>query len=225
MARTLFRSRTHWGAGSLYFPYHGRRPCRHALNLAHVSMVHAGHLSIVPSDCDRSPACFGDNATISGIASPINAGALLEFLRFVDCHCCFSGASASLREDCEAKSSYCSSGSGGAEPFSSASSGPLLSRTSVSSNSVMVITPGTGSSITSTTTVSTVRVLGGFTGLAVFRATLFARARLGLTSANRFLGVGLATARLTALRREDLEVLRALRCVVAFRFRTALFFP
>ena len=68
------------GRGSLYFPYHGGRPCRHPLNLAHVSMVHAGHLSIVPSDCDRIPACFGDNATISGIASPINAGALLEFL-------------------------------------------------------------------------------------------------------------------------------------------------
>ena len=60
--------------------------------------VHAGHLSIVPSDCDRIPACFGDNATISGIASPINAGALLEFLRFVDCHYCFSGASVSLSE-------------------------------------------------------------------------------------------------------------------------------
>jgi hypothetical protein len=61
-------------------------------------MVHAGHLSIVPSDYDRIPACFGDNATISGIASPINAGAFLEFLRFVDCHYCFSGASVSLSE-------------------------------------------------------------------------------------------------------------------------------
>ena len=98
MARSHLRSRTHWGRGSLYFPYHGRRPCRHPLNLAHVSMVHAGNLSIVPSDCDRIPACFGDNATISGIASPINAGALLEFLRFVDCHYCFSGASVSLSE-------------------------------------------------------------------------------------------------------------------------------
>jgi hypothetical protein len=46
----------------------------------------------------RIPVCFGDNATISGIASPINAGALLEFLRFVDCHYCFSGASVSLSE-------------------------------------------------------------------------------------------------------------------------------
>jgi hypothetical protein len=29
-----FRSRTHWGAGHFtsYFPYHGRRPCRHPLN-------------------------------------------------------------------------------------------------------------------------------------------------------------------------------------------------
>ena len=98
MARSHLRSRTHWGRGSLYFPYHGRRPCRHPLNLAHVSMVHAGDLSIVPSDCDSIPACFGDNPTISGVASPINAGALLEFLRFVDCHYCFSGASVSLNE-------------------------------------------------------------------------------------------------------------------------------
>ena len=38
-------------------------------------------MSIVPSDRDRSiPACFGDNATVSGIVSPINAGTLLEFL-------------------------------------------------------------------------------------------------------------------------------------------------
>ena len=127
---------------------------------------------------------------------------------------------------CEAKSSYCSSGSGGAESFSSGSSGPLLSRTSVSSNSVTVITPGTASSITSTTTVSTAGVLGGFTGLALFRATFFTRPRLSLAPAKRFLGVGLATARFTDLPRTDLEALRVLRCVVAFRFRpVALFFP
>ena len=57
--------------------------------------------------------------------------------------------------------------------------------------------PGTGSSITSTTTVSTAAVLGGFTGLALFRATFFTRARLGLALAKRFLGAGLATARFT----------------------------
>jgi len=40
-------------------------------------------------------------------------------------------------------------------------------------------------------------VLGGFTGLALFRATFFTRARLGLALAKRFLGAGLATARFT----------------------------
>ena len=96
MARTHLEV-GHTGAGSLYFPYHGRRPRRHPLNLAHVSMVHAGHLSIVPSDCDRIPACFGDNhyqrhrlANKRGCPSRVSS--------FVDCHCCFSGASVSLSE-------------------------------------------------------------------------------------------------------------------------------
>ena len=61
---------------------------RHSLNFAHVPMMHAGHLPIVPGDRDCIPTCFGDNAAISGIASPINAGALLEALRFVGFHCC-----------------------------------------------------------------------------------------------------------------------------------------
>jgi hypothetical protein len=38
----------------------------------------------------------------------------------------------------------------------------------------MVITPGAGSSVVSPVTVSTVEVLGGFTGLALFRAAFFA---------------------------------------------------
>ena len=101
MARTHFEV-GHTGAGSLYFPYHGRRPRRHSLNLAHVSMVHAGHLSIVPSDCDRIPACFGDNATISGIASPINAGAPLEFLKFVDCSLLLLRCISLTERSCEA---------------------------------------------------------------------------------------------------------------------------
>jgi hypothetical protein len=38
-------------------------------------------------------------------------------------------------------------------------------------------------------------VLGGFTGLALFRTIFFTRARSGLALIKRFLGVGLATAR------------------------------
>ena len=66
------------------------RICRNSLNFAHVPVVHTGNLPIVPGDRDCSPTCFGDNAAICGIASPINASALLEALRFVDCHCCSS---------------------------------------------------------------------------------------------------------------------------------------
>jgi len=44
-----------------------------------------------------------------------------------------------------------------------------------------------------------------------------------LALAKRFLGAGLATARFTAFPRADLEALRALGCVVAFRFRASLF--
>ena len=67
-------------------PLHSMRLCRLSLNFAHVPVVYACYLPIVPGDRDRIPTCFGDNAAVSGIASPINAGALLEALRFVDCH-------------------------------------------------------------------------------------------------------------------------------------------
>jgi hypothetical protein len=43
-------------------------------------MMHGGHLPIVPGDRDRIPTRFGDNAAITGIALPINAGALLAGL-------------------------------------------------------------------------------------------------------------------------------------------------
>jgi hypothetical protein len=58
------------------------------LNFAHVSVVYSGDLPIVPGDRNRIPTRIGDNAAISGIAPPINAGALREGLGFVDCHCC-----------------------------------------------------------------------------------------------------------------------------------------
>jgi hypothetical protein len=44
-------------------------------------VVHGGHLPIVPGDRNCIPSYFRDNAAISGIASPINAGALREALR------------------------------------------------------------------------------------------------------------------------------------------------
>jgi hypothetical protein len=82
---------------------------------------------------------------------------------------------------------------------------------------VTTVTPGTGSSITSTTTVSTAGVLGGFTALTLFRA--FFAPRLSLALAKRFLGAALATMRFAGLPRADLEGLRALRRAVGFAFR------
>jgi hypothetical protein len=49
-------------------------------------MVYGGHLTIVPSDRDCIPAHFCDTAAVSGIASPINAAALLEAFGFGGSH-------------------------------------------------------------------------------------------------------------------------------------------
>jgi hypothetical protein len=70
---------------------HSMRLGRRSLNFAHVPVVYPGHLPIVPGDRDCIPTCFGDNAAISGIASPVDAGTLLEILRFADGHCCSTG--------------------------------------------------------------------------------------------------------------------------------------
>jgi hypothetical protein len=67
-------------------PLHSSPACRHSLDFAHVAMVYGGHLTIVPGNRDRVPTYFGDTAAIIGIASPINAAALLETLRFRDRH-------------------------------------------------------------------------------------------------------------------------------------------
>jgi hypothetical protein len=83
----------------------------------------------------------------------------------------------------------------------------------------MVITPGAASSITSTVTVSTVEVLGGYTGLALFRATCFAAPRLGIGLAKRFLDFDLAAVRLATLPRAGLRVLRPWLRAVDFLFR------
>jgi len=70
---------------------HSMRLGRRSLNFAHVPVVYPGHLPIVPGDRDCIPTCFGDNAAISGIASPVDAGTLLEILRFAYGHCCSTG--------------------------------------------------------------------------------------------------------------------------------------
>src|SRR5260370_1020808 len=70
----------------LRLPLHSSPLCRHSLDFAHVAMVYGGHLTIVPCNRDRVPTYFGDTAAVIGIASPINAVALLETLRFRDCH-------------------------------------------------------------------------------------------------------------------------------------------
>src|ERR1700733_8351965 len=86
--RAIVRARSERGLciACRWRPLHGAGLCRRLLNLAHVAVVPARHLPIVPGDRDRIPACFGNNAAVSGIASPIDAGALLEKLGFVDCH-------------------------------------------------------------------------------------------------------------------------------------------
>jgi hypothetical protein len=80
-------------------------------------------------------------------------------------------------------------------------------RTSVSSTSVTVITPGAGCSITSTATVSTTGAIGCFIRRASFRGGFFTVARLGLA---------LATVRFVAA---DFDTLRALPRVAEFRLR------
>ena len=99
---------------------------------------------------------------------------------------------------------------GAAPPLSSGCSGFTLGpRISVASNSVATITPGTGSSITSTITVSTVGT------------TFFATARFDLALVTRFLGVALALVRFAVFPRTDLAGLRALPRVAAFPLRAA----
>jgi hypothetical protein len=80
----------------------------------------------------------------------------------------------------------------------------------------MTVTPGTGSSITSTTTVSTTGVVSGFITRTFFRG--FFAPRLSL-AAERLRGVALATVRFAGLFRADLEGLRALRRAIDFPFR------
>ena len=62
----------------LRLPLHSSPACRHSLDFAHVAMMYGGHLTIVLGNRDRVPTYFGDTAAIVGIASPINAAALLE---------------------------------------------------------------------------------------------------------------------------------------------------
>ena len=90
-------------------------------------------------------------------------------------------------------------------------------RIPVASNSVTTITPGTGSSIISTMTVSTVGT------------TFFATARFNLALVTRFLDVALAVVRFAVFPRTDLPGLRALSrvadfplCAVALLFRLAI---
>jgi len=69
----------------LPLPLHSSPLCRHSLDFAHVAMVYGGHLTIVPCNRDRVPTYFGDTAAVIGIASPINAAALLETLERILC--------------------------------------------------------------------------------------------------------------------------------------------
>ena len=85
----LFRSNEFYPAKVL-LSLHNMHLCRHSLNFAHVPVVDAGHLPIVPGNRDRVPSRFGDNAAIGGVTSPENAGADLQVLGFGDCHCCCS---------------------------------------------------------------------------------------------------------------------------------------
>src|SRR5450830_576606 len=109
---------------------------------------------------------------------------------------------------------YRSSDSGGAASrlSSGCSDFTFGPRIAVASNSVTIITPGTGSSIISTMTVSTVET------------TFFATARFDLALVTRFLGVALALVRFAAFPRTDLAGLRVLPRVAAFPLRAAACF-
>src|SRR5580704_16761402 len=71
----------------VWFLLRSTRPRRSLLNLAHISVVYSGNLTILPRDRDRIPARLGDNAAVSSIALPIDATAFLEAFGFGDCHC------------------------------------------------------------------------------------------------------------------------------------------
>jgi hypothetical protein len=91
----------------------------------------------------------------------------------------------------------------------------------VASNSVMTTTPGTGSLIISTMTVSTDLVLGGFGRLALVGTAFFATARFDLAFVARFPGAALALALFALFPRAGLVRMRALLRVAAFPLRAA----
>jgi len=62
----------------------GRRHC--ALDLAHVAMMHAWDVAIVPGDHDAVPSCCADYPPVGGAPTPINAGAFLESPGFGGSH-------------------------------------------------------------------------------------------------------------------------------------------
>ena len=57
-----------------------------SLDFAHVAVLHDGHMTIVPGDCDRVPTRLSDCAAVTSITLPANASALLEILRFGGVH-------------------------------------------------------------------------------------------------------------------------------------------
>jgi len=71
----LYRVRLYWGL----------------LNLAHISAEYSGDVSIVPGDGNRVPTRFGDDASVSGVALPIDERTFGECFGFVSRHrarCC-----------------------------------------------------------------------------------------------------------------------------------------
>jgi len=83
--RVLHRVRSFMSGLQVTSPY-WRAASFHSLDFAHVAVLHDGHMTIVPGDCDRVPTRLSDNAAISGITLPANASALLEVLRFGGVH-------------------------------------------------------------------------------------------------------------------------------------------
>ena len=67
-------------------PLHGRALDRLSMDFAHVSTGYGRHVTIVPRNRDRVPPRFGNDAAVSGVASPINPVTLLEAFGFVDGH-------------------------------------------------------------------------------------------------------------------------------------------
>ncbi len=53
-----------------------------SFDLAHIAVMHGGHMPVVPGDGDAGPIRISDDASVSGITAPAKAMACLEVFGF-----------------------------------------------------------------------------------------------------------------------------------------------